>query len=90
MDSLLQPCRVLNSLARRYLQRLNQSLKKGTMNGLWELPHCSTLESRLLYGQATSLKDSGVDEMSGLPYRYYNKKLLRIIARTLGKVVKVN
>ncbi|XP_017635607.1 uncharacterized protein LOC108477588 [Gossypium arboreum] len=28
--------------------------------------------------------------MSGLPYRYYNKKLLRIIARTLEKVVKVN
>ncbi|KAG8475545.1 hypothetical protein CXB51_032360 [Gossypium anomalum] len=28
--------------------------------------------------------------MSGLPYRYYNKKLLRIIASTLGTVVKVN
>ncbi|MBA0780385.1 hypothetical protein Gotri_004492, partial [Gossypium trilobum] len=28
--------------------------------------------------------------LPGLPYRFYNKKLLRFIAGTLGKVVKVD
>ncbi|PPD70429.1 hypothetical protein GOBAR_DD32685 [Gossypium barbadense] len=68
--------------------RLYQSTHRGTMNGLWELPYCSTWSQDFSTGKQHPSKIVVWIRMSGLSYRYYNKKLLRIIARTLGKVVK--
>lgn len=60
------------------------------MDDLWTLFGCSTMESRIHYEGNVPFKDSCLDKVTGINYRYYTKGLVRALAKAIGKVVKVD